>query len=193
MRATADICLFADDDVVYVENYDQIIIETFKNNPKADMIIFNVPSSNPDRPSYTIRKHSRVKWFNCLKYGTFRIAIRRGKSKSANIYFSLLFGGGAKYSSGEDSLFISDFIKKGLKIYANPAVIGHVNHKDSTWFEGFTDKYFFDKGVLYSCLSKGWAKILCLQFAIRHYKAYQNEKTMMESLKLMFKGTRELG
>lgn len=191
MRATADIILFADDDVVYVKNYNQIIIEAFKNNPKADMIVFNVPSSNPDRPEYTIREDIRVKWFNCLRYGTFRIAVRVDKLKSKNIYFSLLFGGGARYSAGEDSLFISEFIKSGLKIYANPAVIGHVSHEDSTWFKGFTDKYFIDKGVFFYRLSKGWAKLLCLQFAIRHYRMYQNEKTIRESLKLMIKGTRE--
>jgi len=39
MRATADICLFADDDVRYVDNYKDIIIEAFEQNPKADMIV----------------------------------------------------------------------------------------------------------------------------------------------------------
>src|SRR5690554_3439396 len=41
MRASADICLFADDDVVYSENYESVILNEFVNNPKADVIIFN--------------------------------------------------------------------------------------------------------------------------------------------------------
>ena len=38
-------------------------------------------------------------------------AVRRERLQAANITFSLLFGGGAKYSNGEDSLFL-----KGLPL-----------------------------------------------------------------------------
>ena len=109
MRATGDICLIADQDVTYVENYEEIIVKSFLETSKADIIIFNVPSKNPKRSSYMIPKKSRVGWINCLRYGvSFRIAARPEKLSEKNIFFSLLFGGGAKYSSGEDSLFIAD-------------------------------------------------------------------------------------
>jgi len=192
MRATADICLFADDDVTYVDDYKEIIYRAFEQNSNADMIVFNVPSTNPNRPSQEIIQSRRVRWFNCLKYGAVRIAIRTNKIKQANIYFSLLFGGGAKYGSGEDSLFIFECIKKGLKVYAEPAVIGYVSQEDSSWFKGYTDKFFIDKGALFSCISKRWSKLLCLQFAIRHRKMFGKDNTWREAYKLMMTGASEI-
>ncbi|CAG9612121.1 hypothetical protein BACCIP111899_01293 [Bacillus rhizoplanae] len=192
MRATADICIFADDDLTYCDNYKEMILTSFKNNPDADIIVFNVPSTNPDRPSYQIKKSGRVRLFNCLKYGAVRFAVRTDKVRKANIHFSLLFGGGAKYGSGEDSLFIFECIKKGLKVYAEPKVIGYVSQEDSSWFTGYTDKYFIDKGALYASLSKRWAKLLIFQFALRHRNMYKNYKTWTSALKLMLKGIREI-
>ncbi|MGG0716263.1 glycosyltransferase family A protein [Robertmurraya massiliosenegalensis] len=192
MRSTADICLFADDDVTYVDNYKNLVIDAFQQQPDADMIVFNVPSSNPERKSKKIAQHRRVRWFNSLKYGTYRMAIKTESFKEKNIYFSLLFGGGAKYSSGEDSLFIFEAINKGLKVYANPSLIGKVSQKESTWFRGYTDKYFFDKGALYGCLSKKWSNLLALQFVIRHRKMFDKEKNWLNAYKLMADGIKAI-
>ena len=192
MRSTAEICLFADDDVVYVDNYEKIVLQAFENNPKADVIVFNLTTDEIEgRPAAVINKNGRVKWYNSLKYGTYRIAIRSKRIKEKNILFSLLFGGGAKYSAGEDVLFITDCLKKGLHIYSDVSVIGHVTHATSTWFEGYTDKLFYDKGVLFSAISPMWAKLLCLQFAIRKRKIFKTDKTFKEAYKLMIQGTKE--
>lgn len=191
MRVSAEICLFADEDVTYVENYKEIVLNSFLEIPDADVIIFNVLSNNQKRPSHVILKRHRVRWFNCLKYGTVRVAARTDKLKMANIYFSLLFGGGAKYSGGEDSLFILECIRKGLKIYADPNIIGHVSQEESSWFEGYTNKFFFDRGVLYAFLSKRWAYLLCMQFVVRHSKLFNQDKSVLEACKLMFSGVKE--
>ncbi|MED3652389.1 glycosyltransferase family A protein [Heyndrickxia sporothermodurans] len=192
MRATADICLFADDDVTYVDNYKEIICEAFKKLPDADIILFNVPSTNPNRPYPNITKQTRIKWFNCLKYGAVRMAIKTESIKRSNIYFSLLFGGGARYSSGEDSLFISECIKRGLKVYGLPIEIGKVSQESSSWFNGYTDKYFIDRGILYAFLSKRWSTLLCIQFIIRHRKKFEKSKSWKEALVLMLKGKKDL-
>ncbi len=190
MRATADTCLFADEDVTYVENYKAIIQNAFKKNPTADIIIFNVPSTNTDRPTYTIEKYRRIRFFNCLKYGAVSMAVRTEQVRKVNVHFSILFGGGAKYSAGEDSLFIAECIRKGLKVYSSPEVIGYVSQEKSTWFEGYSDKYFIDKGAFYKCLSKQYAKLLCLQFVIRHRKMFRKDKSLNEAYKLMIRGTK---
>lgn len=191
MRSDGDICLFADDDMTYVDKYNEIISREFQKNPQADVIVFNVPSTNIERPTYIIPKPSRVKWYNSLRYGAVKIAVRTEKIKKANVFFSLLFGGGAKYSAGEDSLFIADCLRKGLEIYANPQIIGYVNQKESSWFEGYTDKYFIDKGAFFACLSKRWAWLLSLQFTLRHRNLYKNEKSSLESIKLMTEGIKQ--
>jgi len=147
MRSESDLCLFADDDVKFVDGYADMIIEEFKNNPSADIIFFNVPSTNEERPTALIEKYKRVRWYNSLKFGAVNIAVKSESIKKSNVTFSLLFGGGAKYSAGEDSLFILDCLRNNLKAYASPITIGRVSQEDSSWFNGYTDKYFFDKGI----------------------------------------------
>ena len=42
MRATGDICLFADDDMRYIDEYEEMVIRAFKDNPDADVVVFNL-------------------------------------------------------------------------------------------------------------------------------------------------------
>ncbi len=152
MRAEGDIILFADDDVVYNDDYVEKILSAFDKYPEADLITFNVTSLNVERPAYMDKKDHRLHLYNCLKYGTFRIAVRRNSIWRNGIYFSLLFGGGATYQCGEDSLFLVECLQKGLKLFASSECIGSVNHMESTWFRGRDEKYFTDIGHLYAAM-----------------------------------------
>ena len=170
MRANADIVLFADDDIEYRDGYEQIILDEFRNNPKADMIFFNLCNNDDLRTRYMIKKCRRVHRYNCLRYGAVRIAVKLDKIKENNIFFSLLFGGGAKYGSGEDSIFIYDCIKSGLKAYSSPKEILTLKESESTWFKGYNEKYFYDKGALLRCIFGKKARIVIFLFILKHYK-----------------------
>lgn len=188
LRADSDICLFADEDVSYVDGYEDIIIDAFKKYPDADIIVFNLESTNKQRPIYQITKEHRIRKYNFLKYGTVRIAAKVSSLRKANVHFSLLFGGGTKYGSGEDSLFLKDCITRGLKMYAVPQKIGYVSQDDSCWFRGYNEKYFHDKGALYYCISNRYSKLLCLQFLIRKRKKLCKDIDVMTAYKLMLNG-----
>jgi glycosyltransferase involved in cell wall biosynthesis len=147
LNASADICLLGDDDLTYQPDYAEIIQEAFAELPDADMIIFNLTdATSPDKRIIT--KISRVRLHNFLRYGAPRIAFRRMSLLKANIWFSLLYGGGTKYSSGEDNLFLREALARGLKIYTYPRKIAETQQETSSWFKGFNEKYFFDRGVL---------------------------------------------
>jgi glycosyltransferase involved in cell wall biosynthesis len=191
MRATGDICVLADDDVVYVNNYENLILDAFNQYPDADVILFNVPSTNPKRPSPYISRNKRIRFFEFMKYGSVNIAFKRKSILKANIHFSNLFGSGAQYSSGEDSLFLRDCLQKKLKVYTNQSQIAKVNQQESTWFKGFSEKYFMDKGALFAAMSKRLCWLLILQFAIRKHKIYKNDLKFNEACKCLISGMRE--
>lgn len=171
MRATGDVCLFADDDMVYVEKYNEIVEKTFNENPQADVILFNLVEKVPHR--YVIKKVHRVWFHNYLRYGTARIAIRLKKVRENGIYFNQCFGGGTEHCHGEDNLFLTDCLKKGLKMYAVPVYIAELTEeRESTWNKGYDDKYFTDQGYLHKTISKRIWKLLCFQDAFRHRKLY---------------------
>ncbi|MBR5227168.1 MAG: hypothetical protein IKV94_00810 [Clostridia bacterium] len=187
MRADRPICLIADDDMNYVDGYEDVVKEKFAKHKDADVIIFNIGEENPSR--YINKKEFRVRWHNFMRYGAVRIAFRTKAIHFNNIYFNLEFGGGAKYSHGEDTLFLCDCLKKGLKIIAVPEVIANLKEdRESSWFKGYTEKYFYDKGILFYNISKTWSRLLCLQDAIRHKGQYKEAGNWYSVYKKMIKG-----
>ncbi len=149
LKASADILLLADDDLVFFEDYPATVAKAFKEMPDADLIIFALASSPDARDLATpVSRVKRVRIFNFMRYGAPGVAIRRASLLKANLWFSLLFGGGASYSHGEDTLFLREALRKSLKIYAYPQAVATVNTSHSSWFSGYHEKYFFDKGAL---------------------------------------------
>ena len=85
---TEDIIMLCDDDVIYNKDYEKLILEEYKNNPKADIIIFNMYS--PNRKKRTIKKRKRLHIYNILHYATCNISFRRESVKG--IKFDSTFG-----------------------------------------------------------------------------------------------------
>lgn len=172
MRSTAEIIEFADDDMIFVPDYREKVLQEFRMHPEADAILFSIESLNKERPFHKISKFKRIHKIESRKYGCARLAVRREKLLYNNISFSLLFGGGAKYGAGEDTIFINDLLRAGLKIYGSPTKVADVKQESSSWFSGYTDKYYFDKGAL-MCATYPYYICKCIAFfmAIRHAKA----------------------
>ena len=192
LRADGDIVLFSDEDIVYNEGYSKAVLDAFEANPDIDMIFFNFDVAE-DRQTYHIEKKGRIRSYNCGRYPTYSLAVRREVLHKKGITFSLLFGGGAKYSNGEDSLFIKQCIKSGMKALALPVTLGREVPRPSTWFNGYTDKFFYDRGVLYKALYKGLAKPLALRFLIAHRDIMLTNRKLMDAYKLMTQGMKEFG
>lgn len=190
LRSTGDICLFSDADIVYEEGYEEAILAEFEKNPQADMIIFNMEVAE-ERRTYHITERKRVHWYNCGRYGAVSLAVRRESLLTSGITFSLLFGGGAKYSNGEDSLFLTEFIKKGYKVYTAPVTIGREEAGESTWFHGYNEKFFHDRGVLYHYLYGKLAGVLALRFLYAHRRTLCGEVTVKQAGLWMREGIRE--
>lgn len=168
MRADRELCLFSDEDIVFYPGYGEIVKRAFEKNADADIITFNF-EVDPSRATYYNQTEKRIRWYNYGRYPTFAVAARREALHRANVSFSLLFGGGAKYSNGEDSLFLHDCLKKGLHLYAAVEEIGREVYRESTWFKGYNEKFFVDRGVLYHHLYGGLAKVFSLRFLLAHH------------------------
>ena len=181
-----DIVILCDDDVIYNKDYEKIILEEFKNNKEADIIIFNFES--PNRKIKQNKKNKRLHFYNSLRYSSFRIAFRKDSIK--DMRFNPMFGSGAKYSSGEDALFLVDALHRKLKIYSSTKYIGVVGQETSKWFDGYTKKYFFDKGALYTAINKKYRHLLILQYLLRHRETTRTIK-FKEAYKYMKEGSKD--
>lgn len=191
LRADGDICLFSDEDIVYSPGYASAISDEFERNHDADLILFNVTIAE-ERRTYHISARKRVHWYNCGRYGAVSFAVRRESLLASGVTFSLLFGGGARYCAGEDSLFLKEFIGKGYKVYTAPVTIGREEASgESTWFSGYNEKYFHDRGVLYRYLYGGWDRLMSLRYLLAHRDKLRGDYGLKQAYRWMWDGMKE--
>lgn len=185
---TEDIILLCDDDIVYSKDYEKNILQEFENNPKADVIIFNM--INPNRNKRVNKKRKRLHIYNSLNYASYNIAFKRKSIIDKKICFNTNFGPNAKFNHGEDTIFIVDMLKNKLKLYSSPVFLGTAYNKSSTWFEGYNEKYFFYKGALFTAINKNIRYILCLQYLLRH-RYVLKEIDFFKAYRIMLDGSKE--
>ncbi len=189
LRAEADLCLFGDEDIVYEKDYPEAVEREFAAHPEADMLLFNV-KVNEERRTYWTDSFHRVRWYNCGRYPAYSFALRTERMHEKNLTYHLWFGGGARYSNGEDSLFIRDCLKAGLKVYAVPVTIGEEIPRPSTWFHGYDDKFFYDRGVLYRYLYGCLAPVMAFRFLHKNRSVMCADYPFAKAKEQMRKGYR---
>lgn len=190
LHADAEVCLFSDEDITLTGDYAKEMEKAYREIPDADMILFNVKVS-PKRKTYWNTDIHRVNYRNYGRYPAYSISGKLDSLRRANVGYSLLFGGGAKYSNGEDSLFLRDCLRAGLHIYTHTICIGEEKERESTWFHGYTQKFFHDRGVLYHFLYGKLAKPLAWRFLWVHRQEMCREISVGEAYRLVKDGIRE--
>lgn len=190
LHASGDVCVFSDEDIVLSEDYGAQIQGAYEELPDADMILVNVQVA-PARRTYWNEDIHRINRRNYGRYPAYSITAKRDALLRANVHYSLLFGGGAKYSNGEDSLFLRDCLKAGLKIYSHTICIGEEKERESTWFSGYHEKFFRDRGVLYHYLYGKLALPLAFRFLWVHRDEMCREVPLRQAYSWMKAGVRE--
>lgn len=170
LRATADIICISDDDMVYTDTYKSDIISEFDKHPEADVIVFFVKKINTERKAKEIDKFEKVNRFEYRYYSSVNLAIRREKLIYNNIWFNTAFGSGSIFKCGEDTIFIKTMMDRGLKIYKSPICIGEVDMSQSTWFKGYDENFFKDKGAVIAAVYPKFYKLVILAQSIRNSK-----------------------
>lgn len=189
-NATADICILADDDMCFIDGYPEIAKKAFEECPDGDILIFNLIEKKPRR--YVNRKIKRIRFYNYAKYGAARLAFRREAVEKAQLQFDLRFGGGTIYGAGEDTIFLKQCLDRGLKIYAVPYALAEIDQQaPSTWFVGYNEKFFRDKGALYACLYPVLWPAICLRFLIRGRKKFEKSLPLGTAMTYMLAGGRQ--
>lgn len=187
IHASADICLLADDDVTYYAGYKDKVLAAFSRHPDADMIVFNLDSRGKGREMRIIGCERRMHWWERNPYGSVRVAFRLNSQRKYNIWFSNLLGAGARYGSGEDTLFINEFRRRG-KVYLCDEFLGVVDFSTSTWFSGYDEKYFFNQGAKIAAIYPRLKWFYGLYYAV---KTPSQEVSFGDKLKLMIDGFRD--
>lgn len=187
-NASEDICIFCDNDVEYVDNYQEIILNAFDTHKDADLIVFYIKRKEKPQPNFADER--RMDYLSVLKIFSPEIAFRR--EAVSDIKFDEKFGAGSnKYIMGEENIFLYDCLKAHKKIYYVPTKIAELREVESTWFSGYDERFFISRGANYAAMTRLFSLLLILQFAVRKTKEYKDEMSIFGALKYMLKGRRE--
>lgn len=188
--AVAEFVLMADDDVVYNDDMPENVIRAFRDNPRADVIIFGMDiTKNGEVVDWRhFERVKRLRVWNAMRYGTVRIAVRRSAVLGKGITFHQCFGGGCIYSTGEDTLFLKSCFEAGLRVYSHPYVLGTCSKDTSSWFTEYGEKYFYDKGALVRILFPKIYPLMGLYFGLRFKR--KTEVSPLCRVKLVYAGMR---
>lgn len=185
-NAAGDICILADDDMQFTDGYKETVIDIYERH-NADIIIFNFANDDDklNRKNQTVKN---VNIFNYMNYGAARITFKNDAIKNKNISFKETYNGIPLPTCGEDTLFLREALKNGLKIIAVPEALAKLQStRESTWFKGYTKEYFFDKGVIleiaHPLLSIPFALFLVLKHKEYSESGFSKLKIFKEILK----------
>lgn len=189
-NASEEICLISDDDIEYIDNYKNKILEQFQKYPDADIITFQVEGIESKFKDYhpSARK---LNYLTSMKVASVEVAFRLDSIRKANLKFNESFGSGSNFYMGEENIFLYNCLKKKMKIYYVPIKIANLHVINSSWFEGYTEKYFISKGAAFTGMSRILSYLFIFQFALRKYKLYKSQMTFTRAIRYMIEGRKK--
>lgn len=188
-NASAEICIFCDNDVEYLPDYEKTIMTEFQEHPDYDLIVFFIKRTRANSKPY-FPFATRMGYITTLKVFSPEVAFRRQSLIDKGIKLKVEFGAGSQYAMGEENIFMYNCLQKGLKILYVPRQIASLRQEESTWFKGYTKKFFLDKGAIYYEMSHLFSGVLILQFALRKRHRYGQEMSFGNAVRYMLEGRR---
>ena len=185
--AAADICLLCDDDETFVPGYEARILDAYESLPQADVVIFKIINRPPSFPDRVLR----LRFPRTMKVSSCQISFRRERLLAAGVRFDELLGAGSGNGAEEELKFLLDCERAGLKIYYVPTEIASVSQTESTWFRGFTEAFFEDRGgTTRYILGAGMASLYAVYYVLRKRSMYQSSLSPGKALRATFRGIR---
>lgn len=181
----ADICLLCDDDEIFQPDYRETILNAYDSLPQADVIIFNMVN----RPATLGDSVRKIRFPQTMRVSSWQISFRREHLMHAGVRFDELLGAGTGNGAEEELKFLTDCEKAGLQIYYVPEQIASVAQAESTWFSGFEETFFYNRGATTRyILGYPLAAAYAIYYVVRKKAMYADQITMPQALKAIFRG-----
>ena len=186
-NATADICVIADDDVVFLTDCEEKIKKVYENDPTLDVAIFQIitPEGTPYK-KYSSEPYELKSPFKIMQISSVEITFRRKRILEKQIYFNENLGLGAEYTKGEEAFFIKDCLKNSLKVKYFPIPI--VIHPIESSGKSFSEKNIVAEGIVYTKLFPVIFPLVSFYFSIKKFGRYKTQFSILKFLLLTLKG-----
>lgn len=182
-NAWGDICLICDDDELFSDDYPQIILNSFKEEPEADVIAFAL--DRKDHPRAFPNKKLKLGFKSIGHISSQQISFSRNAILNADISFDVKMGSGTGNGGGEENMFLHTCRKNNFKMFYVPKVIATILATGkSKWFKGYTNDYFRNLGWVTRRIHGTFVGALYLfMWFVKHRKMYVADNTKWDAVK----------
>ncbi len=186
-NASRDICVVADDDLVYLKDCIERINQVYEEDKNLDVAVFQIitPDGEPYK-RYSPNSYLIKKGKDQLKISSVEISFRLKSIKENGIEFNENLGLGAKYTKGEEAVFINECIRHGLKVKYFPIPI--VYHPKESSGKTFSKPNIIANGIVYFKLFRFISPLVSLYFSIKKYSRYKRKYSFVNYLYLTLRG-----
>jgi glycosyltransferase involved in cell wall biosynthesis len=106
-NAIGDICLLADDDVIYLKDLKKLILKSYVTHPNVDLITFKTLTT--ENKPYSLYPKQTTNLSRFSKYVlSIEITFRRSSILDCKVRFNENFGLGATFEDSENYVFLKD-------------------------------------------------------------------------------------
>ena len=141
-KSQADICIICDDDEIFNEGYEKAVLSAYDALPDADIIIFDMV----DRPLKRGNSIKMLGYIDLMSVSSWQITFRREKLLASGVLFDENMGAGSGNGAEEEFRFLTQCRKAKLRIYHYPFRLASVAQTQATWFKGFDEEFFVNRG-----------------------------------------------
>lgn len=135
-NATSDWCLIADDDLVYVPNFEVVISEGIKEFNSSGVIVFkSLVEGSLSRRGFPEKSKLQLNVFEQFDVASFEMLLNR--SNNGFPLFNTNFGlGSDQFLFGEETLLMYDYINGQMSVsYFNKAIVYHPIESTGTLYD----------------------------------------------------------
>lgn len=187
LNSIGDICIITDDDVIFVENYKEIIMKAYDEYPEADIITFRVKTpSGEEFKRYPKKIKHNI--FSLLKVSSIEITFKKQSIMKSKVFFNEKFGLGTSIPLGEENIFLNDCLNKKLKIYHYPEII--VIHPKETSCTKLDSENLYNKGKFVAEVFKSKYFIINFLFILKKKIAKEITINFFDALRNMNDGSK---
>ena len=187
-NAVKKILVFADDDVVYQNDFVSKIIAAYNKFQHAIVINFcAINQKGTFLKKYPTDSKKQLNTFDVFNVASIEMTINKEMLDSIGIQFDENFGLGASFEMGEEAVFLFDLKKKNQQIaFENQIIVAHETLTSSDK-KGMNERYYIYGAVFTRVLNNKYAYLL---FAKMFFDLKQN-KIKLSSLYKALKSAKQ--
>ena len=188
-NATADLCMLADDDEIFCDDFVEKLTTAFKEHPQADVITFKVDGTESSKKAFA-QTECRIGYVKAMQLCSVMIAFRRESVVKKNIRFDVEMGSGTGHGTCEEVRFLFDCLKNGLQIQHVPVTVARLQEDSaSQWFKGYNERFFWERGwATERLMGRPLAVLYSFYYVLTKRKMYRDSISAKSALWQTLKG-----